>query len=357
MTADCTLGCGTYRVLFMNRCGTSVVCDAEDHIEALDFVRILDDTGVANITISLGGDSSGRACCECLGGLRSWIHTGVIYRDSELVWGPGPITNDLFGVGTNKLTLKDISAWLDRRVIHNDYDFVQEDIMEIARQIIVDALSPDDPCDIIGQMQITMGGILTDLTIDANTKYAGEVLRDLAKIGLDYTVLGMSIIMAPKLRYGPFVTLRDEDFLDEVQVEERGDELATKWYVAGEAVEGSSGGLDPYYGLIEQIVTEDNIEDEDTAQAAAEARAMASNPAPVYVNVPDGAGLSPRAPVCFEQLVPGVQVDVLLQNNCRPIAVRNVLTALKVTIGNDGTEKVGVTLSPPGELEATVVNP
>lgn len=355
MADKCVLGCGEYRVLFMNRCGTSMICDAEDHIEALSFARVLDDTGVAEISVTTSGDSDGKSCCACLGGLRSWIHTGVIFRNGDLVWGPGPITNDLFGSDTNKITVKDISAWLDRRVVHNDYEFIQTDIMEIARQVIIDALEPDDPCDLIGQMQITMGGQLIDLTIEANKQYAGEILRDLAKIGLDYTVLGMSLILAPELRYGPFVTLRDDDFLTEIQVEERGEEMATKWYVNGEAVGGSAGGIDPYYGLIEQLTTEEHIEDEDTANAAAATRMKASNPAPVYINVPDGAAMSPKAPVCFEQLVPGVLVDIALQNNCRPVGVRNVLTALKVTVGNDGSEQVGVTLAPPGELEATVV--
>lgn len=348
--ANCTsLSCGEYRVVFTNRCGTASVCSLEKNISDLDWGRVMDDTSEANVTINIsGGDADGPACCECLGQLRAWVHSMAIIRSGELVWGPGPIMNDVNSTATGKIRALDVSIWLDKRVIRQGFSFKGVDIVEIARQLIVHGMEPDDPCDLVGQMDVTLGGVKIDKTIEANRSYVGEVLRDLAKIGLDYTVIGSTIVLAPNLAYGPFGTLRDEDFLVDVEIEERGEETATKWYVNGGSVHGTAGGTDPAYGLIEQIADgDDNIEDTTAANAAAAGRLTATNPTPQYVNIPDGARISPDSHVCIEQLVPGALFDVSLKNLCREVFLHNRLTALKVTVSG-GDESVGVTLAPLG---------
>lgn len=342
----CELGCGEHRLIITDRCGARTICELTNDMSSLEYGRKMDDTSEAKATIALSG-GPGSACCECIGATRDWLHAGVIYRNGELVWGPGPVTNVLEQRGSATVTLKDITAWLDRRLVHNDYNFVGVDIIQIAVTLITDAMAPDDPCDIIGNLQVIGVGQPIDFTIQANRTYAGDALRDLARIGLDYTAVGTSILLAPSLSFGPFTTLTDDDFLTDIEVEERGEDAATKWYVAGEAVVGSCGGIDPYYGLLEQVAQEDNVVDVAAAELAACNRLQATNPAPVYVNIPEGAQLAAKAPVCFEQLVPGVLMNVNLTDTCRPVAITNRMTAMKVTAAG-GDEQVGVTLSPLG---------
>lgn len=354
MACEGTLGCGSYRVVIADRCGSTVACVIEDQITDLAFSRVLDDTSEASINVKVTGDAGGEACCECLAEIRDWTHSLSVYRDGELVWGPGPIMNNVIGHDTATITARDVSQWLNRRVIRSPMTFTQVDIVQIALDLITHGMDPDDPCDVIGMVNATLGGVKIDKTYEGGGKvYVGDALRDLAKIGLDFTVIGATIVIAPNLEWGPLASLVDEDFLADIQVEERGEETATKWYVNGETVGGEAGGIDPIYGLIEQISSGDNdggVEDTVAANTEAASRLVSSNPTPIYVNIPDGARLSPNAPVCFDQLVPGVLFDVYLRNICRPVGLRNRLTALKVTV-NDSGESVGVTLAPLGTAE------
>lgn len=347
----CTLGCGEYRVVFGDRCGTHILCSMDNDINSLEFGRVLDETSEAVVGITIPGSSDGSTCCECVGSIRTWAHSISVYRDGALVWGPGPVTNTLMNMNKATIKAQDISAWLNRRVIREKMVFTKVDIVEIAVAIIRHALLPDDPCNIFDLMNVTYGGVKIDKTIEANKSYAGDVLRDLAKIGLDFTVVGATIILAPNIEFGPIATLQDEDFLAEIEVEERGEETATKWYVNGKSVTGTSGGTDPVYGLIEQISGEsENVEDLDAANEEAKNRLIASNPSPMYVNIPDGSTLSPNAPVCFDHLVPGSLVNVDLRGLCKPFAFQNRLTAVRVSVDSNG-EAVQVTLSPRGTTQ------
>lgn len=350
--AECILGCAEgYQVLVTNRCGTATVCEL-DHISDMTYGRVMDDTSEAIIVMDLPGKGETDTCCDCVGNVRSWIHSVMILRDGELVWGPGPVVNVLYRREQVSITARDVSAWLDVRVIHDDYDYTEEDPLVIAQELINDAMSVDDPCDIAGstfvQVPATLGAIDREYTAEDPTQYAGDAFRELARTSMDYTVLGNTILMGEPLTFGPYVTLTDDDFLEDIEVEERGLEAGTKWIVQSELARGEAGGMDPYYGLIEQVVEEAEIEDDDQAAVVASNRLAASNPAPLYINVPDEARLSPKAPVCFKQLVPGTLVNVNIRQLCREVFTQLRLTAVSVHVTEGGDEEVGITLSPVG---------
>lgn len=348
-TGVCMLGCGPTRVIFTNRCGNQIVCDVTESMTALTYGRTLDDTSQAQVTLSVGGDAK-NACCDCVGDLRTWLHSMIIYRDGEIVWGPGPVTNLLYKRDTVVVTAQDVSAWMGARVIHNNYTFTNALVSDVVRTLMTDALAPDDPCDLIGRMIITPSTDTQriDRQVTAGVGWLGDVIRDLARTVMDFTVVGNAFIFDHQIVYGPYSRLTDEDFLTDIEVEERGSEAGTKWYVNGTGVQGVAGGTDPYLGLIEQQATEDSVTTVAHANEAATGHLEASNPAPVYVNIPDGAQLSSNAAVCFSQLVPGTLIDVLLRNTCRPVLERVRLTAVKVSLSAGGAEQVGVSLAPLG---------
>lgn len=344
-SAECVLGCPETRVLLMDRCGSRVIKDITDSMSSGSYGRLLDDTSAASVTVSVSGDMDRASCSTAVGNLGTWRNSLAMYRDDKLTWF-GPITNLLYATETAVVSARDISAWLDVRVIHNDYTFTDELATDIVRILIEDALSVEDPCGLLGNIVVT-GTSKVRLTgsVTAGDGYAGDIIRNLAASVLDFTVLGTSIIISDKFEFGPFTRLTDEDFLVELQIEERGADAGTKWYVNGSAVQGQAGGTDPYVGLIERVVTDTSILDAAAATTSAKGRLSTSNPPPVFINIPDGARLSPLAPVCFEQLVPGTLVNVSLRNTARQVSSQNLLTAIQVTLsGSD--ESVGVSLSP-----------
>lgn len=346
------LGCGENRLVIFDRCATRQVCDLTDNLSSLTYGRVMDDTSGSVGVISLAGQGDAN-CCSCIRDMRTWINSGVIVRDGEVVWGPGPVTNILTLSETATITIRDISAWLDVRVIHGAYSFVATPVLEIARQIIVDAMSPDDPCGVVDNLKIIQPPVGTEILIDkvyeAEKQYAGDALRDLAASAIDFTVVGRSIILSQNLEFGPFGLLTDDDFLTELEIEERGVEAGTRWIVNGEeAVSGSAGGVDPFYGLIEQIAdADDNITDSIEATASAINRVAGSNPAPLYINIPDGAQLSPEAPTSMGELIPGSLYNVYINDMCRTVSQSSRLTAMSVST-KSGEEQIGVTLSPRG---------
>lgn len=350
--ADLTLGCGEYRVFLTNRSGALVIADITSALSQLTWGRLLDDTAEADLDLAWSGSDTSDDCCTAIGTARVWIHGLLITRDGELVFF-GPLVDVDIKVETAVFKARDATAWFDVRVLHDTHIWVSKDILDGAVEIITDAILPDDPFELISNLTIDRQtpAILVDYSYPfVNTSYCGDVLRELARLGLDYTALGTRIILGNPIEYGPFVTLTDEDFQVDVDLEEAGLQAATKWYVLGSGVDGVAGGIDPYYGLLERIVSEDTIIDVGTANTAAAGRLSASNPAPLFINVPDGARLSPNAPVLINQLVPGTLFRVRLRELCRDVSTVKRLTGIKVVVSNTLDESVQISLSPTGIL-------
>lgn len=356
MTCNDVLGCGDTQVLLTDRCGRALG-DLTDSLTKVTYRRLLDDTTETLLEFALGGGGSS-TCCGFIGGSRTWLHGIQILRDGEPVWF-GPLTNRLLRRETAVLTARDVSTWLDERIIHNDYEFVDEKLSVVLKTLMEDALGPNDPCDILGRSIYNddLDDVTVTKSITAGDGQAGDVLRDLSRNYLDYTALGTGILFGRQLSFGPYITLTDDDFLVDIEVEERGLEAATKWWVSGsssggvgdeDTVLGSCGGVDPYYGLLEKVASEDSVETTAEANASACDRLQASNPAPVYVNIPDGSRLSPTAPVCMEKLIPGTLINVEIRSICQPMIYQGRLSALQVDSTADGSEAVGITLAPLG---------
>lgn len=355
----CVLGCPETRAYVVDFCGRRTICDVTDNVTFLKWGRELDDDSEVELTLHLEGDASGRACCECLAGLRTWRHELMLVRGGEVVWGPGPLVTISIQRHISHLVARDITAWLDVRLVHNDYEFVGVDLGTIAQTVVEDALTAGlaaelpradrDAC-ILDYAQFNETDKFTDLTVEANKRSAGEVLRELAAKGLDFTVLNRSLIVGAEFAFGPVGPLRDEDFAEDLLVTEHGLAAATHWFVSSESTQGSCGGADDFYGLIER-----GVEGEAAATSVVDLsreacdRLMGTNPPPLVVTVPSTGLLTPTAPVCPKMLVPGTLVDLAIRELCRPAIVRERLTSVRFTLDERG-EHVGVTLAPLGEL-------
>jgi predicted amino acid-binding ACT domain protein len=362
---SCLLGCPDTRVYITDFCGGTIIGDISDNVTFLRWGRELDDDSEAEITLHIEGDGRGDGCCEILEKIRTWRNEIIIVRDGDVVWGPGPLVTIQIQRHISHLVARDAPmAWLDNRLVHTDYEFKSVDLATIAQTVVEDALTlglatelpPQirDAC-ILDFATFTETGKSTDLEVRANTQTGGEILRNLAQKGLDFTVVNRALYVGAEFSFGPIGPLRDEDFQEDLQVTEHGLAAATNWYVSSESTQGHCGGVSDFFGLIESGVEGQEAETSvaDLNREACD-RLIATDPPPLIVTVPGEGLLAPTAPVCPDNLVPGSLVDLAIRELCRPASVRERLTSVRFVADERG-ERAGITLAPLGELSAGLI--
>lgn len=338
-------GCGTHRAVVLDRSGATVA--VADVLTEVEWNRTLDATSTARALIQPGLD-----CCAQMGRVSSWRHRLVLFRDEQYVWD-GPITSVSWRFGAVELNARDVSAWLDNRVPHDDADFTNADLTEIAQWLIKDGFAPDDPghtVEVVGRAMVN-----GSRSYSAGIGQTGDHLRQLAEAGLDFTVIGSKILLLPETHLVSVGRLSDVDLPDGLEVAEDGSSLATRWIVAGAEDSGvvvAYGGEDEYYGLHERYVEMSEIKDEESALAAAKSRQKVSSVVPVFVDTQQ-VTLSPSAAVDVASLVPGWCLDVTSASTCRAVSQRLKITGVKVseTGGSDtspGSESVQVQVAASG---------
>lgn len=349
----CKLGCdATYELLVTSRCGRATIAVLTDFTR-LTWGRVLDDVSTAQVT--LPGN-----CCDDIANVRSWGNELHIIRDGEEVWAGPIVTLPACRSGVT-IVAWDVAGWLARRVIRDrtcfdpDCGGVATDGPSIADKLVRDAFAPDDPC-VLDFLTTITGGPAQERDYLAASGYTLDALKDLARGALDFTTVGRRLILMPEgYALGRTALLTCDSFGDDVCATEDGLGLATKAYVAGKladnttTVSGSSGGLDDFYGLVELLQTDDTVKTVAAAEKQAAGIVASRNPAPLLVQPPGTAALSPEAPVCISDLVPGVEVPVLIDCTCRQVSQMMRLTKLDVTVDVDG-EQVSPLLVPAGTV-------
>lgn len=341
------VGCATHSYTITDRTGGLV--SQSGNLLSVEYTRVLNDNSSATVALGVSGPD----CCGELGNLRSWRHQLNIFRDEAFIWS-GFITNIDWQFGRVVVTAVDLIGLLDRRVPHQAFVFTDTDITEIARQLVDDGLAPDDP----GHTTTVIGpsGTLGGRTYEQYVGQTADHLRDLADTGLDFTAVGSNVVILPDGFDDVVGRLSDDDLPEGVTVSEDGASLATRQIVAGReagTAVGTAGGVNPYYGLLEQYTEQTTINDQASADAAAAAKLKASLGVPVFIDT-QNVTLAPTAPISVPQLVPGWCLDISTDSTCRTITQRLKITGLKITeTGGDGDspgqERVVVQVSAMGD--------
>lgn len=319
------VGCGTHTFSVTDRDGGIVVGGSTGTLLEVEWNRVLDDASTARVTVGV----TGPGCCDQLGNVRAWRQWLNVYRNDEFVWA-GPITNVAWSYDRVIIDATDLIGLLDRRVPHQDFSFDDTDLTEVARQLIEDGLQPDDPghtVTVIGAAGITGGREYAQ-----NIGQTADHLRDLADTGIDFTAVGNNIVILPEDHCDVVGRLSDEDLPEGLTVTEDGAALATRWVVAGSAESGAvgtAGGVDDYYGLIEQYTEQTSITTQAAADAAAQAKVDVSTTATVLDT--QNITLAPTANVDVASLVPGWCLDITTSITCRTITQRLKITGLQVS--------------------------
>lgn len=346
------LGCGTYRAFLQARGGGSLV--GELQWQQLRFGRRLDEVSGALVSVGVAGLAD-QECCWALSQAQAWKHELAIYRDSELAW-VGVIGRPRFGTDYVSLPARDLFQWFERRLLEHDRSFTNADLAAVARQYIEDALERDTSPNITAV--VTPCGVRGNrLVLASARRRAADELRELFRSGLDFTMVGRTMVVGgSEVPTAPLPPLTN-DGLDEPYLEPDGMQTGTEVHVVGgrradsdEPYAGVAGGVSTELGLVQVVFSEPSIEDNASCQAAAQSRYDMVGTTPEYL----GGNLTPTAPVTFPDLVPGARWPARVQLACRTAIGDWRLLGVDVSAALQGdtlSEQVAVTLVPLGTTE------
>jgi hypothetical protein len=385
------LGCGVSRAFVYERGGGRMLGEITP-MTKIKWTRVRDDISDCTITVDSFDD-----CGMLLSNLRSWQHEIVVFRDNgagpERVW-EGPVTHIQYETDRVVIGAKDVMAYVYRRVMrlgYNDsyqletpgryvgsngfgqyvYGWGQvglRSVVERAEQIILNALSYDDP-NVIEYLTALSSGNDTQQSriVKAYSKSAWQEVDDLAaKAGLDYTTVGRRIILWDTHdQIGRLPQMTDGDFGDNPIVTEYGMQTATDFVVTNNnGVYGLSTKSEghKFYGFVEQIAsaysesessggTAETLTDkarqelEETLTGQAQRNIAHRYPTPLIVRVPDNTTLNPDLPLGINEIVPGVFIPLLATSTLRKVSQMQKLDNMSCTQDENG-EVITVTLSP-----------
>lgn len=326
--------------------GYPVLLDLTDYVLSGKIERKLDATSAASVIIGRDDQACCRQIADLLGG---WGCAELeVWRDGEIAWA-GPVTVPQWGYAAVAISAEDNSAWWKRRVIREDHRWVGADIATIFADVHAAAMAAEPVWGF--NISPTATGIAATRTVLAkDTKYAAEVLNELARTGIDWTVHGRAVLVGGEtLDLAPIATLRDEDWIGETApvLEWAGDFYASRVIVRGAnnliGVAELSDADQPC-GLVERVFTEESIEDQSSLDAAARNR-LAALRSPWRLLSDAGAVLRCGSPVEFADLVPGARVRVQTDIPCSPLTID---FRLESVTANYGESDVQVTLTQMG---------
>lgn len=344
------LGCGTHTVLVRDRQGGQTVTVLDD-VLTVEYGRQLDTHSDASVTVGRNG-----SCCARLGTIRPWRHELVIFRSeggrTGEVWS-GPIGVPDFGRADTIIPARDSWAWLDRRRVRSTVQ-AEGDLADVAWALVEHGLlHPGGGLDETGIRQhvdIRRAGRHGRRTWQPDAGYVGSALRELCRGAVNATFLGPRLVLFGETPLSRTATMQDKHFLDEIRVKLDGYAQITAATVRGKGVTVTCGGTDPYYGLLEGEISDESIKDREDARDMACTEVATRKHPPLVLSLPDGAQLSPEAPVTLDQLVPGVLMPVWSRETCLEVNADLIITGVKVVDGRDG-EQVNVSLAPGTALD------
>lgn len=350
------LGCGVNSAYVTWKCGTPRFCPVLDTTD-ITWSRVLDGISEATVVVTLPGNND-ETCCACLGDLEPWCHELHIARDGTDVW-LGPITEITYEF--NKVTIKalDLLGWATVRVpeiLLNYTDGTGEctdnpqgeaDWATMAMQVLNVAFAEDDPC-ILDYVSMSLTGYVGAQCFPPYVDSAFDQLDQLAGTGLDYTVVGRTVILAsPNVPTAAIATLMDDHIIGEVELTKSGLLQANRWFVHYENDDtdtppgpGWREAANQYcYGLIERIRSTDTaLANKESAEIVAQIYVDATSVTPRLLEIPDGSQLSPEAPWTIAEMIPGVRVDVGVTRLCVEATQSFRLTGMTVHQTTKGEE-------------------
>lgn len=381
------LGCASSYTVTLHYQGGQRVYSYPEAVESVEWSRIR--RGVSKATVVLSKQSLSSECAALMVDVWPLTHEVTIYRDERAVWqGPiirRPMVRGQAGQTSITLEAQDAGAWLERRLPHRGVKLSDVGLDEAAREVMRSCFEHQDP----NLLRHVSSASFEDQepashTIHAYGQWGIDELDDLAEQGMDWTFVGRALHLSPPATVDTQAQaqLTSHDLMGDVELEIDGQEYASLVYAAPQATDGvwehleGVGGVSPHFGLVEQVVQtdlswhvddegnwdppqspdgEDPLSREETekalVRAAQERREQVSRPL-ILVRASEGSRLSPDSPISMDRLVPGVRIDLALDEQDFLFSVVRPMRLTRVDVTWDGSnEQVGVALSQIGTPE------
>lgn len=348
-TSKGPLGCGAYTVRFVND-GVPIL--ESRRVTSVVWSRRLDEVSTATIAIPVGGTDR-EACCEGAALIQTLRTEVIVERNGLAVWQGWVMRDVTFTRDTILVNAHDILMWTERRTLKQNHTHVNVDLTSIALDYFADINSTGD---LPFQIDSTLTGVLGTRTVLASEdKFASEALGELYGTGLDVTVVAGAILLGPETTTCLAQVLRDTDFDGSPEIKLDGAQRASRVVVRGGNGIRAIYPPDPpppppgCFHAADIVVTDEQILDLVSAQhRAQELYELASTSHPYFVNIPQGSGLNPDAPVHINALIPGRVFQFYSQSLCLRIAMAIKLVAVDVEAAS-GSEQVRVSFEPLGD--------
>jgi hypothetical protein len=343
------LDCGIWRIFIATRGGRHLL--AELDFLTLSLNRKLNDVSTCTVTVAADQNEE---CAPVLADIEPFEHELVAFRNylpGDMPAWVGPVTLPTWDPLTLNIQARDLFSWFERRILPFDRSYTATDLAAIFGAYSTDALvqdaSPNITLLFLGEI-----GVRGDRSVLASSRtVAGDALRELGRSGVDFSVLTRTLRYGGILDTSIATVLYDEAVYQDSsgpRYSKQGLNMATRVTIKGATLTGGSqiqatvGTPDAQHGLIDLVTSEPLIMDAASARQAGSGRLSFLNPAPQYLSL----ALTPRAPITFQELVPGIRIDTAFQLGLTTVVGSFRLQQVDAAVDNAGTETVSLTLIP-----------
>jgi hypothetical protein len=324
-------------------------------IQQIDWSRTLDAVSTASVNLITAGED----CCGQLGAVDHWNTDLVIFCNNpatnkdEVVWR-GPVRKATFRRGSVLIEATDMLSWMQVRLLEQAFDFVSKDTVDIFEALLTYAMTKD-PANIPAYTLLKYtSGVIESRKVDPEAlRMTFNVVSEMLDAGLDITTYGSTII-AGTPAFGT-LELKDTDVVGNVEVVKEGDDFANRVLanasrdIVGTFPPGAPSAVNGY-PLVETLVSDTQLQDQASAQAAAQARYDFSSKGVRRVRAGGGLILLPSSKINAKTLIAGQLFNFQATETCYTARETMRLGRLGVTI-TKGQQTATIDLQPAGAFQ------
>lgn len=252
------------------------------------------EVSACQLTLATEGDP------DLIEDLRPWVHWVTVWHGDRPMWS-GPIQQVKIGRAVTTVSARDPSTFMWRTRAPVTKTWVDTDPTGVAEELLAAMLDLHR----VAGVPLVLPNVTEAFTYhtDADSRMVNQLVDDLVKLGLQWTVVAGKFILGEFNRQ-PFAELAECDFL--VEIERLRDGTATFNDVRVQGQNFAQTAIVPLANLhLQSLVSLDDVYGVSNIQKATQRYAQETAAIRDVLQVPGSASLHPDAPVTLTDLVPG----------------------------------------------------